>query len=108
MMAKGYGPGRLVVSYRVKGEHNLSAVLRPMALLVCVVFADVQGCQNRSAVWGEIEGENTLRCVGRRGFPLVNSRHLLICSEERDAAGRNEPAESQQTTRKQGEADHAE
>jgi hypothetical protein len=108
VMAKRYGPGRLIVAHWVKGKNNLGAVLRPMALLARVAFADVQGGKNRAAVGSEIEGKNTLRRISRRRVPLVNPRHLPLRSEQRDAASRNEPTESQQTTRKQGEADHAE
>jgi hypothetical protein len=108
VVAKRYGPGRLIVTHWVKGKHNLSAVLRPMALLIRVVFANVQGGKNRAAVRSEIEGENTLCRIGCRRVTLVNPRHLPLSSEKRDAASGNEPAESQQTTRKQGEANHAE
>ena len=108
VMAKSDGPGRLIVAHRVKRKHNLAAVLRPMALLARVAFADVQGGKNCAAVGSEIEGKNTLRRISRRRVPLVNPRHLPLRSEQRDAASRNEPTESQQTTRKQGEADHAE
>jgi hypothetical protein len=108
MMAKRYGPRRLIVAHRVKGEHNLAAVLRPMTLLVRVVFANVQGGKNRAAIGSEVQGKNTLRRIRRRRVTLVNPCHLPLRSEKRDAAGRNEPTESQQTTRKEGEADHAE
>jgi hypothetical protein len=108
MMAKRYGPRRLIVAHRVKAEHNLAAVLRPMALLVRVVFADVQGGKNRAAIRSEVQGKNTLRRIGRWRVPLVDPCHLQLRSEKRDAIGRNEPTESQQTTRKEGEADHAE
>jgi hypothetical protein len=108
MMAKRYGPGRLIVAHRVKGEHHLAAVLRPTALLIRVVFANVQGGKNRTTIGSEVQGKNTLRRIGRRRVTLVDPCRLPLRSEKRDAAGRNEPTESQQTTRKEGEADHAE
>ena len=108
VMAKSNRPGRLIVAHRVKGKHHLAAVLRPMALLARAVFADVQGRKNRSPVRSKIEGENTLRRIGRRRVTLVDPWNLLLRGKKRHAAGRNEPTESQQTTRKQGEADHAE
>jgi len=108
VMAKSYRSGRLIVAHRVKGKHHLAAVLRPMALLARVVFADVEGGKNRPPVRSEIEGKNTLRRVGRRRVTLVDPCHLLLRGEKRDAAGRNKPTESQHTTRKQGVPDHAE
>jgi hypothetical protein len=108
VMAKSYRSGRLIVAHRVKGKHHLAAVLRPMALLARVVFADVQGRKNRPPVRSKIEGKNTLRRIGRRRVTLVNARNLLLRGEKRHAAGRNKPTESQQTTRKKGVPDHAE
>jgi hypothetical protein len=108
VMAKRYGPGGLIVPHRVKGKHNLAAALRPMTLLARVVFADVQRGKNRAAVGSEIECKDTLRRIGRRRVTLVNPWHLPLRGEKRDAAGRNEPTESQQTTRKQMAPDHAE
>jgi len=72
VMAKRYGPGRLIVAHRVKVKHNLAAVLRPMAVLARVVLADVQGSKNRAAVGSKIEGKNTLRRIGRRRVTLVD------------------------------------
>ena len=95
VMAKRYGPGRLIVAHRVKGKNNLGAVLRPMALLVRVVFANVQGGKNRTAVGSEIEGKNTLCGISRWRVSLVNPRHLPLRSEQRDTASRNKPTESQ-------------
>jgi hypothetical protein len=54
MMAKRYGPGRLIVTHRVKSKHHLGAVLRPMALLVRVVLANVQRGKNRAPVSSEV------------------------------------------------------
>jgi hypothetical protein len=108
VMAKSYRPGRLIVAHRVKGKHHLAAVLRPMALLARVVFAYVQGRKNRPAVRSKVEGKNPLRRIGRRRVPLVDPWHLLLCGEKGHAAGRSEPTESQQTTRKQGAPGHAE
>jgi hypothetical protein len=71
-MAKGYGPGRLIVTYSVKRQHNLATILRPMALLVRVVFPDVQGGKNRASVGSEIECKNALRRIGRRRVGLVD------------------------------------
>jgi hypothetical protein len=71
-MAERYGPGRFIVTHWVKGQHNLGAVLRPMALLARVVFADVERGKNRAAVRSEIEGKNTPCRIGRRRVPLVN------------------------------------
>jgi hypothetical protein len=95
VMAKGYGPGRLIVTHRVKSKHNLAAVLRPTALLARVVFANVQGGKHRTPVGGEIEGKNTPRRIGRRRMTLVDPWHLPLRSQTCDAAGRNEPTESQ-------------
>jgi hypothetical protein len=95
MMTKGYWPGRLIVAHRVKSKHNLAAVLRPMALLAHVVFADVEGGKNRAPVGGKIEGKNTLRRIGRWSATLVNPGHLTFRSEKHHAAGRNEPTQSQ-------------
>jgi hypothetical protein len=108
VMAKSDRPGRPIVADGVKGKHHLAAVLRPMALLARIVFADVQGRKNRPPVRSKIKGKNTLRRVGRRRVPLVDPCHLLLRGEKRHAASRNEPTESQQTTRKQGMPDHAE
>jgi hypothetical protein len=72
MVAKRYGPGRLIVTHWFKGQHNLGAVLRPMALLVGVILADVQRGKNRAAVGSEIEGKNTPCRISRRRVPLVN------------------------------------
>jgi hypothetical protein len=108
VMAKSDGPGRLIVAHRVKRKHNLAAVLRPMALLARAVFADVQGRKNRPPVRSKIKGKNTLRRIGLRCVTLVDPWNLLLRGEKRHAAGRNEPTESQQTTRKQGVPGHAE
>jgi hypothetical protein len=106
--AKSDGPGRLIVTHRVKRQHHLAAILRPMALLVRVVFADVEGCKNRTAVGSKIEGKNSLRRIRRRRVTLVDPRNFPLGGEKRDTASRNKPTESQQTTRKEGAADHAE
>ena len=108
VMAKSNRPGRLIVAHRVKGKHHLAAVLRPMALLARAVFADVQGRKNRSPVRSKIEGENTLRRIGRRRVTLVDPWNLLLRGKKRHAAGRSEPTECQQTTRKQWVPHHAE
>jgi hypothetical protein len=42
VMAKSDRPGRPIVADGVKGKHHLAAVLRPMALLARIVFADVR------------------------------------------------------------------
>jgi hypothetical protein len=79
-----------------------------MALLVYIVFADVQGGKSRSPVRGKIEGKNPLRRIGRWSVTLVDPRHLTLRGEKRHAAGRNEPTQRQQTTRKEGVSHHAE
>jgi hypothetical protein len=78
VMAKRYGPGRLIVPHGVKGKHHLAAVLRPTAMLAGVVFADIQGGKNRAAVGSEIEGKNTLRRIGCRRMTLVDPWHLPL------------------------------
>ena len=107
--AKRYGPGRLiVVTHRFKRKHHLGAVLRPVTSLVDVVFADVEGGKSRAPVGGKTEGKNPFRRISRRSVTLVDPRHLPLRGEKRYAAGRNEPTQRQQTTRKEGVSHHAE
>jgi hypothetical protein len=94
-MAKRNGPGRLIVTDRVKGKHHLAAVLRPMALLARIVLTDVEGGQNRAAVRSEIECKNTPCRIGRWRVTLVYPWHLTFRGEKRPAAGRNEATQSQ-------------
>ena len=77
-MAKGYGVGRPVGSHRVKGKQDLAAVLRPAAMLDCVVFADVQGSENRRAVRSQIEGEDASRRIRRRRMALISTRGISL------------------------------
>ena len=72
-MAKGYGVGRSIGSHRVKGKQDLVAVLRPAAMLRCVVLADVHGSENRRAVRGQIEVEDASRRIRRRRMALIGT-----------------------------------
>ena len=72
-MAKGYGVGRSIGSHRVKGKQDLAPVLRPAAMLGRVVFADIQGSENRRAIRSQIEGENTSRRIRRRRVALIST-----------------------------------
>ena len=73
-LTKGDGVGRRpVCAHRIKSKNNLTAVLRPMAMLDRVVFTNEQRGEDRGAIRSQVESKDTFRRVGRGRMPLVSA-----------------------------------
>jgi hypothetical protein len=93
-MAKGYRAGRPIRSHGVKGKNNLAAASRPTAMLGRIVFADIEGGENRSAIRRQVQSEHPPGRVGRGRMTLVNTWEisLPVRGEDCPPSKRNQPA----------------
>ena len=73
MMAKSDGMGGPVWAHRIERHHHLAAVLRPTAMLGCVVFADVQRGETCRAIRSQVKGEDPFCSIGRRCMTLIDT-----------------------------------
>ncbi len=62
-----------VGAHFIKRKNNLSALLRPVAMLHGVVSAYIERGQDRRAIGGQVERVDTSRRIGCRRMALVGT-----------------------------------